>query len=122
MTQILQAEMPWIQMLPKLQFVNDDVVRSWTCKRQAVRWCWDHRPKRGLNEPDDQSACARFVGMHVPHMSRCLNVKTKAPMDMQSQYVKLFELYTGWRGVSQFEMRDRGLTIMEEVIAQRAAA
>lgn len=43
-------------------------------------------------------------------------------MDMQSQYVKLFELYTGWRGVSQFEMRDRGLTIVEELLAQRAAA
>jgi hypothetical protein len=42
-------------------------------------------------------------------------------MDMQSQYVKLFELYTGWRGVSQFEMRDRGLTIVEELLAQRAA-
>jgi hypothetical protein len=121
MNNISQAEMPWIQMLPNVRFVNEEVVRAWSSKREAVRWCWEHRPKRGFNEPDDQSACARFVGMHVPHMSRCLNVKTKAPMDMQSQYVKLFELYTGWRGVSQFEMRDRGLTIMEEVIAQRAA-
>jgi hypothetical protein len=43
-------------------------------------------------------------------------------MDMKSEYVRLFELYTGWRGVSQFEMRDRGLTIMEEVIAERSAA
>jgi hypothetical protein len=116
-----QAEMPWFQVLPKIGFVSDEVVRTWTCKRDAVAWCWANRPKRGMNEPDDQSMCARFVGMHAPHMSRCLNQRTRAPMDMQSQYVKLFEQYTGWRGISQFEMRDRGLTIMEEVIAQRAA-
>lgn len=122
MKNLSQKEMPWFQMLPKLEFVSDDIVRTWSTKREAVQWCWANRPKRGLNEPDDQSLCARFVGMHVPHMSRCLNVKTKAPMDMQSQYVKLFELYTGWRGVSQFEMRDRGLTIVEELLAQRAAA
>jgi hypothetical protein len=117
-----QAEMPWMKMLPTLRFVGDDVVRTWTTKRDAVIWCWSNRPKRGLNEPDDQSMCARFVGMHVPHMSRCVNKRTKAPMDMKSEYVRLFELYTGWRGVSQFEMRDRGLTIMEEVIAVRSAA
>lgn len=116
-----QAEMPWLQALPTLAFVNDAIVRSWATKRDAVTWCWANRPKRGMNEPDDQSMCARFVGMHAPHMSRCLNMRTKAPMDMQSQYVKLFEQYTGWRGISQFEMRERGLTIMEEVIAARAA-
>lgn len=116
-----QAEMPWIQALPEIRFVDSSVVRSWKSKRDALVWCWNNRPRRGMNEPMDQSMCAHFIGMHAPHMSRCLNSRTKAPMDMQSQYVKLFEQYTGWRGVSQFEMRDRGLTIMEEVIAARAA-
>jgi hypothetical protein len=121
MKDIYQAEMPFAVGLPTIKFAEASVVAGWACKRDAVMWCWTNRPRRGKNEPQDQSMCATFVGMAASHMSRCLNPRTKAPMDMQSQYVKLFEQYTGWRGVSQFEMRDRGLTIMEEVIAQRAA-
>lgn len=116
------AEMPFIQGLPVLKFVDEEIVRSWKNKREAVLWCWEHRPKRGMNEPHDQSMCARQIGMYVSHISRCLNPRSKAPMELKSDYVDGFEQYTGWRGVSQFEMRDRGLTIMEEVIAQRAAA
>lgn len=107
--------------MPTVKFVDAAIVATWPDKRDAVRWCWDNRPKRGKNEPEDQSMCAHFVGMYASHLSRCLNKKTKSPMDMHSRYVKKFEEYTGWRGISQFEMRDRGLTIMEEVIAQRAA-
>jgi len=116
-----QMEMPWMQGLIEVRFVEAGIVKSWASKRDAIKWCWDNRPKRGKNEPEDQSMCAHNIGMHASHLSRCLNPRTKSPMDMQSQYVKAFEQYTGWRGVSQWEMRDRGLTIMEEVIAARAA-
>lgn len=116
-----QAEMPWAVGLPTIRFVDAQIVASWESPRDAMMWCWKNRPRRGKNEPQDQSMCASWIGMPASHISRCLNPNTKAPMDLQTKYVKLFEQYTGWRGISQFEMRDRGLTIMEEVIAQRAA-
>ena len=118
-----QREMRVMQEMPapSMKFVDPRVVRGWKTKREAVLWCWLNRPCRGLKEPMDQAICAREIGMHAPHLSRCLNQKTKAPMDLRHDYVNGFERYTGWYGVSQFEMFERGLTIMEEVIAQRAA-
>lgn len=117
----MQREMPWFQPLEKAEWVPDSVVTGWMSYRDAVIWCWTHRPHRGMNDPDDQAMFARRSGVHAPHMSRYVNPRTKAPMDMKPELIPEFEAYTGWRGISQYLARRGKATLMEEVISKRAA-
>lgn len=117
----MQREMPWFQPLANAEFAPDSAVTGWKTYRDAVMWCWQNRPHRGMNEPDDQAMFARHVGMHAPHMSRCVNPRTKAPMKLDPDLVPAFEAYTGWRGITQYMTKIGKTTLMEEVIARRAA-
>ena len=119
----MQREMPFFRLLENAQWVPDSIVTGWASYHKAVMWCWANRPKnKGKNEPDDQAMFARNAGLHVPHMSRCVNEKTKAPMDFKPDYIPEFEAYTQWRGVTQYLMRNACVTSMEQVMAERRVA
>lgn len=117
----MQREMPFFQPLGKAEWAPDSDVTGWKSYRDAVLWCWENRPHRGMNEPDDQAMFARHAGVHAPHMSRYVNRRTKAPMDLKPDLIPAFEAYTGWRGITQYLARHAKATLMEEVIARRAA-
>lgn len=118
-----QREMPFFQSVGGVtKFVPIETVRSWTCYRDAVIWCWENRPRRGMNEPDDQAMFSRMSGVHAPHMSRFVRVNSKAPMDMKADLIPALEAYTGWYGVTQYIAMHSSVTIMEEIIEQRRVA
>lgn len=117
-----QREMPFLLALPSAKFAPAEVVDSFGSYRDAVMWCWNNRPSRGKNEPDDQAMFARNACLHAPHMSRCVNKRTKAPMDLRPDLIYSLEAYTGWRAITQYLARHSHVTLMEEVIEQRKSA
>lgn len=51
-----------------------------------------------------------------------LNQHTKAPMDLPPDLIPSFEAFTGWRGITQYMAGIGNTTVMEQVIAEMAAA
>lgn len=118
----MQREMPYLTPLANAQWVPASIVTGWSSYRDAVLWCWANRPRRGMNDPDDQSTFARNAGVHAPHMCRFVSGHTKAPMDLRPDLIPTFEAYTGWRGITQYLSIASGVTVMEQVISERKAA
>ena len=118
---VIQREMPFFMATAPARFAPPVLVDAFATYRDAVVWCWENRPQRGKNEPDDQALFARNAGVHAPHMTRFVSKRTKAPMDLRPDLINEFEAYTGWRGVTQYLAKRSNVTLMEEVIARRAA-
>ena len=117
----VQREIPIFGALKASQWLPDATVAGFDSYRAAVVYCWQNRFKRGLNEPDDQAMFARHAGVHAPHMSRYVAENSKAPMDLKPDLIPAFEAYTGWRGVTQYLSKQAAVTVMEQVIAEKAA-
>lgn len=114
--------MPFVATLKQPQFAPQSVVDSFASYRDAVIWCWDNRANVGAGEKMDQAMCANMLGMHTPHMSRCVNRDTNAPMNLNPDLVADFEAFCGWYAVSQYLASKRQFTFMEQVLAERRAA
>ena len=117
----VQREIVVLSGTKPARWLSETDVRALESYREAVIWCWKNRPRRGLNEPDDQAMFARLAGVHAPHMSRYVCLTTKAPMDLKPDLIPEFEAYTGWRGITQYLAHKAGITVMEHVIAVRSA-
>lgn len=119
---VIQREMPFFIRLDAAKYAQASIVESFDTYRDAVLWCWENRPHRGKNEPQDQSLFASNYGVHAPHMSRFVSRFSKAPMDLHPDLIQAFEGYTGWRAITQYIARKSQVTLMEEVIEQRKSA
>jgi len=117
-----QREMPFAALLQKPRFAPVDVVEGFVSYRDAVIWTWENRVNVGAGEKMDQSMCAALLGMHTPHMSRCVNRNTEAPMNLSPDFLPEFEAFCGWYAVSQFIARKSQMTFMEQVISERRVA
>jgi hypothetical protein len=107
---------------PDPQFADKSVVEGFKSYRDAVIWVWKNRKSKTDKEAYDQAICAREIGLHAPHMSRCVNCDTLAPMNLSPDHVKAFQEYCGWYAVSQYIARTTQFTLMEEVIEERRNA
>lgn len=117
-----QREMffPWLLKQP--QRAPQEVIDSFKCYRDAVVWAWENRVNQGCGEKVDQAIFANWAGMHTPHMSRCVNRDSKAPMKLDPDLVPQFEQFTGWLAISQFACKGMGVTPMEWVLEDRRVA
>ncbi len=122
-----QSEFFFPYQLPKAGWVPVEHVSAWDSWRDAVLWCWEHRPHQTKRRNGDQSTfrhfCEKVYGLtvHAPHVSRWLNADTAAPMDLPPDFVAAFESFTGWHGLTQFFSRKAGKTCLEEMQARMAA-
>lgn len=82
--------------------------------RQAVAKCWVLR--RDVAD-GAQSACARFMGAQVSHMSSYLADCDKQ-RDMPAKFIHAFEVWCGNTAISQYLARGSKLTIVEEFQAR----
>lgn len=118
----MQREMPFFQELKQAEYIDSRHVEQFETYREAVMYCWKNRRKgKGMVERLDQALCASIIGIHAPHFSRCVNAKTKSPMDLKTDLVPAFEAYTGNRAVTQYLSRITATTSLEEIQAARAA-
>lgn len=118
----IQREIPVLSRAMPSKWLSDADVRAFESYREVVIWCWKNRPRRGLNDPDDQAMFARLAGVHAPHMSRYVSLNSSAPMDLKPDLIPEFEAYTGWRGITQYLAHKAGITVMEHVIAKQMTA
>jgi hypothetical protein len=118
----MQREMPFFQELKQAEYVDASHIEQFSSYREAVVYCWKNRRKgKGLVERLDQTLCASIIGLHAPHFSRCVNPKTKSPMDLKTDLLPAFEAYTGNRAVTQYLNKITYSTSFEEIQARRAA-
>lgn len=110
-----QREMFFGQQLTPPQFAQKYVIDGFKSYREAVVWCWDNRVRQGAGKDMDQAMCANFIGLHTPHMSRCVTPDSAAPMNLPPDCILDFEAFTGWRAISQYLAARSQLTYMEEV-------
>jgi hypothetical protein len=87
--------------------------------REAVRMCWVLRRAKGMTSSD----LAREFGFNRQHLSDYLN-PDDAPTrrSLPGERVALFEEVCGNCFVSQWHAMRAGLTVLEELQAERAAA
>lgn len=114
--------MPFHAVLNPPRFAPAKTIESFTCYRDAVVWCWENRVNQGAGEKMDQTLCANQIGLHTPHMSRCVNPDSQAPMNLSPDYIADFQAFCGWSAISQYMVRTTQYTLMEEVIEARRAA
>lgn len=94
------------------------------CKtfREAVRLAWEHRTRPNMT----QRSLAEECGLYPPHVSSylhpdALDAKRRPRLDLPADRIDAFEAAVGNHAIRQYLNHLGRLTIMEEVIAQRAA-
>jgi hypothetical protein len=119
-----QAEMPFPTVLQSPRWVEPEQVKQWQSWREAVLWCWENRVRHG-NEHGDQVMFRHFarkmfdISCHAPHITRWVKRETKGPMDLPVDLKPAFEVFTGWRGLTQYQARIVNVAIVEELQARR---
>ena len=108
----------------ELGFLPDEHLKLAKTYRDAVRLSWAARRIKGMKQG---TLAERCPGMYASHVSDYLNAspkneKGKDRRDLPARHKKAFQEAVGNRVISQWEARQEGLTLMEEMIALRQAA
>lgn len=96
---------------------NDEIARC-TTYREIVRLSWAHRRSKGMTK----QTLAELIGCYASHVSDYLQADDKpSRRDLPAKCLNAWAAVVGNWGVQQWLSRQSKLTIMEEVIASRAA-
>jgi len=98
------------------EYLPDDLIASCGAYKAAVRLCWVYRRIQGMTK----RTLAERAGLYPSHVSDYLS-QDESKRDLPADSISAVETICGNRAITQWEMKQRGLTIMEEVIARRAA-
>ncbi|AOJ65392.1 hypothetical protein WJ32_23175 [Burkholderia ubonensis] len=104
------------------RFVAPESIAECATFRDAVCLAWELRAVRGMT----QRTLAELLDVPASHLSNMLNRDPvdrhgKPRQDLPAKLIADFERVVGNRAVSQYLARMAMLTLMEEVIQQRAA-
>ena len=99
------------------EWLAESEIASCQSFRCAVRLCWAHRRIQGMT----QRTLAEYAGLYPSHVSDYLSADSDGKRTLPADKVDAFEQVCGNRAITQWEMKQRGLTILEEVIARKAA-
>lgn len=115
-----QLELPILCRIDAPGVLHPDEIAKVQTWREAVLLCWSKRRDRSAGA---QSACARWCGIQVSHMSAYLSDDPKQ-RDMPAKYAKAFQAWCGNAAIAQFQAREVALTVSQEIEAmlQRRAA
>ncbi len=106
-----QLELPMLTRIDAPSVAHPRVIASIDSYRDAVLTCWAMRRDRGDGA---QSACARYIGCQVSHMSSYLSDDPNQ-RDMPAKYIKAFQFWCGVTVISQYLARVADLSVTEEV-------
>lgn len=98
------------------EWLSHEAISSVQSYREAVRTCWIHRRIQGMT----QRTMAEIAGLYPSHVSDYLS-EDEGKRNLPAEKIAAFEAVCGNRAITQWEMLERGLTVMEEVIARKAA-
>jgi len=99
-------------------FLPAEVIAACSTYREAVRASWMHRRIKGMT----QRTLAELTECYASHMSDYLAADDKPTRrSLPAEKLSAWAAVTGNWGVQQWLMHQAKLTVMEEVIALRAA-
>ncbi|PZX29439.1 hypothetical protein C7416_104444 [Cupriavidus phytorum] len=99
-------------------FLPADVVAACSTYREAVRASWAHRRIKGMT----QRTLAELAECYPSHVSDYLAADDKpSRRDLPAGKLNAWASVVGNWGVQQWLMQQAKLTVMEEVIARKAA-
>lgn len=99
-------------------FLPADVVAACSTYREAVRLSWAHRRIKGMT----QRTVAELAECYPSHVSDYLAADDKpSRRDLPAEKLNNWASVVGNWGVQQWLMQQAKLTVMEEVIARKAA-
>jgi len=107
----MQLELPILCRIDAPSVVHPDEINAVKTFRDAVLLCW---AKRRDKAPGAQTACARYCGIQVSHMSSYLS-DDPDQRDMPAKYVKAFQAWCGNAAIGQFQAREAALSVIQEV-------
>lgn len=100
------------------EFLPDEVIVQCSTYREIVRASWAHRRIKGMT----QRTLAERIGCYASHVSDYLQADDKpSRRDLPAECLNAWAATVGNWAVQQWLARQSKLTIMEEVIARRAA-
>lgn len=111
MTDPFQLALPMLTRIDAPSVVHPAKVKAVQSYRDAVRACWEMRRDRADGA---QSACARYMGAQVSHMSSYLSDDPDA-RDMPAKFIAAFQFWCGNTVISQYLARVADLSVNEEV-------
>lgn len=106
-----QLELPFLYRIDAPRVLHPDEIAELKTYREAVLLCWS---KRRDKSDGAQSACARWCGIQVSHMSSYLSDDPKQ-RDMPAKYVKAFQIWCDNTAIGQFQARESALSVSQEV-------
>ena len=99
-------------------FLPNEEVSKCKTYREIVRLSWAHRRSKGMTK----ASLAEKIGCYASHVTDYLHADDKPQRrDLPAKRLNDWAAVVGNWGVQQWLNRQSKLTIMEEVIAQRAA-
>lgn len=118
-----QTELALLGRLDGPEFLPDEAIARIHSYRQAVLTAWAHRRTKGLTQ---RGLLERMGRGHPAHVSDWLH---SAPRDtagntrreLPAECIPAFELAVGNHCITQWLARQARVTLMEEVMARRAA-
>lgn len=114
-----QRELPLLQRIEGPAIVPPELLASAKTYRQAVRLCWSLRRAKGLTVTD----LARDYGFTRQHASDYLNTDDRPTRrSLPAEAISTFEEVCGNCAITQWLAQRLGLTVLEELQAQRNAA
>lgn len=115
----MRASRCFIERPPLPALVLPRLVRRAISYRAAVRWCWKLRRPAGLALVD----LAKERGFQRQHLSDYLNRDDKRTRrDLPAWRIAEFEAACGNAFITQWLAARQGLTVLDEMQAERAAA
>ncbi len=101
------------------EYLPEREIEQCTSYRQAVRLCWLHRRSKAMT----QAMLAMLALLTPQHVSDYLAADDEPHRrDLPASKIEAFETVCGNRAISQWEARQRGFTIMEEILQRRKSA
>jgi hypothetical protein len=112
----MQLQLPMLTVYSGPSIVPHDVVAACKTFRDAVRMCWQLKPRTRLTK----AQLAEETGCYASHVTDYLSDKETA-RNLPAERIAAFEVACGNRVITQWLTGQAQLTILETFLAQKAA-
>jgi hypothetical protein len=113
-----QLQLPMLTVYQGPKLMPAEVVASVNTYREAVQKCFELRTRPRMSNAliaEEVGCCASHIGDFVTHGAR------KTERDLPAKYIQAFEVCMGNRVITQWQMAQANLTILETFIQRRVA-
>ncbi|MCW5648366.1 MAG: hypothetical protein KIS62_01335 [Ramlibacter sp.] len=112
-----QLTLPMLTYYTGPRLVSAEIIAGITSYREAVRTSWDLRTRRSLTK----RALAEAAGLYPSHVSDYTS-EDESKRELPAKHIAAFEVECGNRVITQWQVAQAKLTILEQFIPTLRAA